>query len=422
MRRAALWPTPHQHVVLCRGGPFFVRTLASFRVPFPAGVLPRGPVAVKPQGIAATPPPGATKGLPPRPPPPITTAPLEALRPPHTPSSSPAAAGTPPVARSPAGPLPRRLTFPLFGLASVPLPHPDLEAATRRVFADGAQYLGNHYTLFGEVPPKAKKKAAGEASAGTSPAAADAAGTADDDDDDYLNPPPPPTGSAALAPHLMLDEPPWSELIFMGRSNVGKSSLLSALMGAPTTSKGARRRPSASLRDDRTTGGGGTGASTPFVPVSSRPGTTSSLDFYGVGRGLDPELVLVDSPGYGHSQAVPGEHVKWMRTTATYLRERERTVLRRVFVLVDARRGIGELDKDVLSMLDRHTMPVQIVLTKVDCLPSQQHLELVAAEAAGYLSTRLRFPFPVLQAVSAKTGEGVKELQMALVQAAKLHL
>jgi GTP-binding protein len=198
--------------------------------------------------------------------------------------------------------------------------------------------------------------------------------------------------------------PPWIELAVMGRSNVGKSTLLNALLG-------------------------GRAGSDAFVPVSKRPGTTARLDFYGVGSGAAASpLVLVDTPGYGFSSRGKASSGAWMARISGYLRTRRALnpsglegapLLARVLVLVDARLGVTPQDAAVLAALDEARLPCWVALSKAD-LVGGALLEDVAARTRRHLAG-LRMPFPVLNAVSAATGAGMLQLQLALLQVVKLH-
>lgn len=121
------------------------------------------------------------------------------------------------------------------------------------------------------------------------------------------------------------------EIAFAGRSNVGKSSLINAV----TKVKGLAR-------------------------ASNTPGRTQQLNYFKV----DDACHLVDLPGYGYAQAPEKMVQSWTRMIHAYLRGRVQ--LRRVFLLIDARHGIKEVDLKIMKMLDAAAVCYQIILTKCD--------------------------------------------------------
>eukprot|EP01134_Creolimax_fragrantissima_P006358 CFRG6358T1 len=125
------------------------------------------------------------------------------------------------------------------------------------------------------------------------------------------------------------------EYAFVGRSNVGKSSLMNMLAG-----------PHANP-----------------ATVADKPGTTRSANFYA----LDKRMALVDLPGYGFAFADSESKEKWAELLTDYFKNRE--TLKRVFVLVDARHGIKVTDKEFLEFLDLHNVLYTVVMTKADLCP-----------------------------------------------------
>jgi GTP-binding protein len=186
------------------------------------------------------------------------------------------------------------------------------------------------------------------------------------------------------APGLQfLPDPKVPEVAFAGRSNVGKSSLLNALTGRKALAR-----------------------------TSNTPGRTQELNFFDVGRPL--QLRLVDMPGYGFAEAPKDMVRKWRHLVNDYLRGR--SVLKRALVLVDARNGLKDVDREVMAMLDTAAVGYHLVLTKGDKIkPTQLEaiLETTRAEAARHPAAH-----PALFATSSETGEGMAELRTAVLEAA----
>ena len=178
--------------------------------------------------------------------------------------------------------------------------------------------------------------------------------------------------------HLPPDDRP--EIAFAGRSNVGKSSLINALVGQ--------------LR---------------LARASNTPGRTQELNFF-----TEPEagVYLVDMPGYGFAQA-PKDKVKaWNTTLRGYLSGR-RTLLR-VVLLIDARHGLKPADDEMMALLDTAAVSYQVVLTKADKI-SQTDL---ASTMARTLQSLAKHPaaFPSVIATSAETGMGFEELRAVIAK------
>ncbi|MDZ7589007.1 MAG: ribosome biogenesis GTP-binding protein YihA/YsxC [Parasphingorhabdus sp.] len=188
------------------------------------------------------------------------------------------------------------------------------------------------------------------------------------------------------APELQfLPDPTVAEIAFAGRSNVGKSSLLNALTGR----NGLAR-------------------------TSNTPGRTQELNFFDIG---DPLLFrLTDMPGYGYARAPLATVAKWQRVVNDYLRGRQ--VLKRTFLLIDARHGVKPPDAEMMDMLDKAAVSYQIVLTKADKLKSaalDAVQESVAIAARGHAAA-----FPELLVTSSEKRLGIDELRRAVIDAVEL--
>ena len=166
-----------------------------------------------------------------------------------------------------------------------------------------------------------------------------------------------------------------NEVAFAGRSNVGKSSLINAL----TNRKNLAR-------------------------ASNTPGRTQQLNFFDLAQG---RLYLVDLPGYGFANAPKRSVNAWRQLTLDYLRSRNS--LKRVYVLIDARRGLGDVDFDVLNQLDGAAVGYQIVLTKTDKLRPSEVSQACADTLAGLKKQPAAHPRVI--ATSSEKGVGLPELR-----------
>jgi len=166
------------------------------------------------------------------------------------------------------------------------------------------------------------------------------------------------------------------EIAFLGRSNVGKSSLLNALVG-PTGSKAG------------------------LAATSSRPGRTKLINFYEVDGGFR----FVDLPGYGFAKVPPEISRRWKGLIESYLLDRPNLGL--AILLVDARRGWMEKDVELRNWMEARRLPYVVAVTKIDKLKSQKERhESQTAFREGYSGE--------LFECSAITGRGVREIWQAI--------
>jgi GTP-binding protein len=169
----------------------------------------------------------------------------------------------------------------------------------------------------------------------------------------------------------LADSPEWNrpEFAFIGRSNVGKSSVINLLANKDGLAK-----------------------------VSATPGKTRLLNFFV----MNETWSLVDLPGYGFAKAAKSEKFDLNEMVGDYLEQREN--LRHVFVLIDSRHAPQRIDLDFIAWLGGIDMPFTLVFTKADKqspTKTRANIALFQETIAPRLTT-----MPEVIASSIKTGEG----------------
>jgi GTP-binding protein len=159
------------------------------------------------------------------------------------------------------------------------------------------------------------------------------------------------------------------EVAFLGRSNVGKSSLLNSLVKQPG-----------------------------LAFTSARPGCTQLINFYRI----DDDLHFVDLPGYGYARVPLDERARWKELIESYLVARRALGLS--FLLLDARRGWMDMDLELKAWLEFHNRRYQVIVTKIDKLKSSNQRKAGLEAIQKELSDRQPLPF------SALDGRGVREI------------
>ncbi len=167
------------------------------------------------------------------------------------------------------------------------------------------------------------------------------------------------------------------EIAFIGRSNVGKSSLINALVNQK------------------------------IALTSKTPGRTRQLNFFE----LEEKLNLVDMPGYGFAKVGKKEISSWDKLSYEYFAKR--TNLKRIFILIDSRRGLLDKDREMMNIFDSLAASYQIILTKIDELkeyPLQQIKNKLEKES-------VKFPalHPKILLTSSNKNMGIKELRKEII-------
>jgi GTP-binding protein len=182
--------------------------------------------------------------------------------------------------------------------------------------------------------------------------------------------------SAADPKFFPTEGPP--EFAFLGRSNVGKSSLINSLLGQK------------------------------MAHVSSTPGRTRTINFIGLYAKPEqpyPEMLLVDLPGYGYAKLSKEIYAEWPKFIEPYLQDRETLALS--IVLIDSNVPAQTLDRQLIDFLRHADREFLVVATKADKLSSNKLRSALAALAKDHeIETLLPY--------SAKTGDGRTELWRAM--------
>ena len=174
------------------------------------------------------------------------------------------------------------------------------------------------------------------------------------------------------------------EVCFAGRSNVGKSSLLNALTGRRTLAR-----------------------------TSQTPGRTRQLIFFNLAK----RLQLVDLPGYGFASASKTDIVSWNKLTQNFFCRRP--TLKRVFLLIDSRRGVGSADQKCMTFLDAAAVSWAVVITKADKVKPHE-LKSVCTESKSVINSHVA-AYPELFVTSSQNGDGIKFLRGHLSNFALPH-
>ena len=175
------------------------------------------------------------------------------------------------------------------------------------------------------------------------------------------------------------------EVAFAGRSNVGKSSLINALVGMKKLAR-----------------------------ASNEPGRTREVNFFV----LDERLRLVDLPGYGWAKASKTTVRTFQSMGRDYLRGRAN--LKRAYLLIDARHGLKDVDNEPMDAFDKAAVSYQIILTKADKIKPSE-VEVVLAKTQLAIAKRPA-AYPRVLATSSEKGGGLPELRAEIMAACEISL
>ena len=165
------------------------------------------------------------------------------------------------------------------------------------------------------------------------------------------------------------------EVAFVGRSNVGKSSLINAVVGDKSCAR-----------------------------VSKNPGRTQQINFFT----LSDKISIADLPGYGYAAVSKKMRKSWDNLILDYLRGHQN--LRRIFLLIDSRHGFKSADEEIMDILDDSAVVYQIVLTKIDKISNiSGKKQTIEANISTHTAA-----FPEILATSSEKMIGISEVQKAI--------
>ncbi|CAO5678434.1 MAG: putative GTP-binding protein EngB [Holosporales bacterium] len=167
------------------------------------------------------------------------------------------------------------------------------------------------------------------------------------------------------------------EIAFAGRSNVGKSSLINAIMGRKDVAR-----------------------------TSNTPGRTQQLNFFNI----QDIFYLVDMPGYGYAEAPKKLVQQWQKLIKVYLLGRP--TLERVYVLIDSRHGLKENDTEFMKMLDQTGVSYQIILTKTDKIGKNALLEVHEQTTKALIKHGAAHPTVLI--TSSEKNEGIEQVRLEI--------
>ena len=179
-------------------------------------------------------------------------------------------------------------------------------------------------------------------------------------------------------------EPDRPEYAFIGRSNVGKSSLINALVGNKSLAK-----------------------------ISSTPGKTQLLNHFDINNGA---WYLVDLPGFGYAKVSKKSRIKWQRTSEQYLTGRPNLMC--VMLLIDSRLAPQKVDLEFMAWMGENGLPFVMVFTKLDKLNKSERQAFLPAYESEMLKQWHRMP--PIYITSSETGEGCGALRQFIAQTNEL--
>lgn len=194
-------------------------------------------------------------------------------------------------------------------------------------------------------------------------------------------------GDVSNIPQVIKDEYLHGEALprvaFIGRSNVGKSSLINAILGER------------------------------LAFVSKQPGKTKGIHFF---KWIEAKIFVADLPGYGFAKTSKEERGRWSRFIEAYFKSDPH--LKKVYVLMDSRRGVMDSDVEALEFFNRLGIPIGFVFTKIDQWKNQKEASQKKKDVKNSMLELELDDFPVFW-ISSTSKDGLPQLFKDIQESAK---
>ncbi|CAE7690303.1 engB [Symbiodinium microadriaticum] len=155
----------------------------------------------------------------------------------------------------------------------------------------------------------------------------------------------------------------------------------------------------------------------PAVRVSKEPGCTKNINYFAFTKKSGAAVTyFVDLPGYGYARKSREDRAKWNGLIKDFLMVRDISVLRRVYILIDGRRGPSEMDGEMMETLTKAALTHQVIITKADLLTDLDLRKTLEATMTEIMKPKRHACLPIVHVLSAKTNYGILPLMQSIAE------